>query len=182
MAVTINQQLLTFSWADAKVKAYEKGRTTRTNSTERQDHEGTHVARQTLGQGGKGPRPCDPGTHGCDRRITSTAICGSDLHLYEVLGPYIHQGDILGPRTHGHRGGGGQRGHQPEKRRPRGVPFNISCGHCYMCRQGLQSQCETTQEGRRVPAPPSWVFPSSTVRFPAGRRSSFACRTQTTGR
>jgi threonine dehydrogenase-like Zn-dependent dehydrogenase len=78
-------------------------------------------------------------------RVTSSGICGSDLHLYEVLGPFLDEGDILG--------------HEPmgvvEETAPgvtdlrRGdrvvIPFNISCGTCFMCSQGLHSQCETTQ-------------------------------------
>jgi threonine dehydrogenase-like Zn-dependent dehydrogenase len=78
-------------------------------------------------------------------RITSTAICGSDLHLYEVLGPYMHKGDVLGHEPMGivEEVGAGvtklARGDRVV------VPFNIACGQCYMCSQGLQSQCETTQ-------------------------------------
>ncbi|WP_062987888.1 alcohol dehydrogenase catalytic domain-containing protein [Nocardia anaemiae] len=78
-------------------------------------------------------------------RVTSSAICGSDLHLYEVLGAYLNAGDVLG--------------HEPigivEETGPavstltRGdrvvVPFQISCGDCYMCSCGLPTQCETTQ-------------------------------------
>ncbi|MEU6079415.1 zinc-dependent alcohol dehydrogenase [Streptomyces sp. NPDC047108] len=78
-------------------------------------------------------------------RITSTGLCGSDLHLYEFFGPFLSPGDILG--------------HEPmgivEETGPEVtaltagdrvvVPFNVSCGDCWMCRQGLQSQCETTQ-------------------------------------
>ena len=78
-------------------------------------------------------------------RITSTAICGSDLHLYEVMGPFIDQGDILGHEPMGVvEAVGAEVTHiKPGDRVV--VPFNISCGHCYMCDQGLQSQCETTQ-------------------------------------
>ncbi|WP_348789353.1 alcohol dehydrogenase catalytic domain-containing protein [Leifsonia sp. NPDC080035] len=78
-------------------------------------------------------------------RITSTAICGSDLHLYDVLGPFLEKGDILG--------------HEPmgivEEVGPEVttlavgdrvvIPFVIGCGHCHFCRLGLTTQCETTQ-------------------------------------
>jgi threonine dehydrogenase-like Zn-dependent dehydrogenase len=78
-------------------------------------------------------------------RITSTAICGSDLHLYEVLGPFMSPGDILGHEPMGIVEEVGS-GISNLKRGDRiVVPFNIACGHCYMCDQGLQSQCETTQ-------------------------------------
>jgi len=78
-------------------------------------------------------------------RITSTAICGSDLHLYEVLAPFIDEGDILG---HEPMGVVEAVGSEVTYIRPGDrvvIPFNISCGHCWMCDHGLYSQCETTQ-------------------------------------
>ncbi|MGO4188839.1 zinc-dependent alcohol dehydrogenase [Pseudarthrobacter sp. TAF60_1] len=78
-------------------------------------------------------------------RITSTAICGSDLHLYEVLGPYMHKGDVLGHEPMGIVEEVGSAVTNLHKGDRVVIPFNISCGHCYMCKQGLQSQCETTQ-------------------------------------
>jgi threonine dehydrogenase-like Zn-dependent dehydrogenase len=78
-------------------------------------------------------------------RVTSTAICGSDLHLYEILAPFIGEGDILGHEPMGIvEEVGSEVNHiQPNDRVV--VPFNISCGHCFMCDQGLFAQCETTQ-------------------------------------
>ena len=78
-------------------------------------------------------------------RITSTGICGSDLHLYEVLGAFIDEGDILGHEPMGivEAVGADVKHIAPGDRVV--VPFNVSCGHCWMCDQGLQSQCETTQ-------------------------------------
>jgi threonine dehydrogenase-like Zn-dependent dehydrogenase len=78
-------------------------------------------------------------------RITSTAICGSDLHLYgaKVIG--MKEGDILGHEPMGviEEVGSAVTDFAPGDRVV--VPFNIACGRCYMCEQGLQSQCETTQ-------------------------------------
>ncbi|GAA2174469.1 zinc-dependent alcohol dehydrogenase [Arthrobacter parietis] len=78
-------------------------------------------------------------------RITSTAICGSDLHLYEVLGPFMNKGDILGHEPMGivEEVGSSVTNLTPGDRVV--IPFNVACGHCWMCNQGLQSQCETTQ-------------------------------------
>jgi threonine dehydrogenase-like Zn-dependent dehydrogenase len=78
-------------------------------------------------------------------RITSTGICGSDLHLYELLGPFLDKGDILG---HEPMGVVEEVGREVTAIRPGQrvvVPFNVSCGTCFMCGQGLHSQCETTQ-------------------------------------
>jgi threonine dehydrogenase-like Zn-dependent dehydrogenase len=78
-------------------------------------------------------------------RITSSGICGSDLHLYEVMGPFIEEGDVLGHEPMGvvEEVGADVTHIAPGDRVV--VPFNISCGHCFMCEQRLQSQCETTQ-------------------------------------
>ncbi len=79
-------------------------------------------------------------------RVTSTAICGSDLHLYGFLGPFIDDGSILGHEAMGvvEAVGPGVTSVQPGDRVV--VPFNISCGHCYMCQRQLYAQCETTQQ------------------------------------
>jgi threonine dehydrogenase-like Zn-dependent dehydrogenase len=78
-------------------------------------------------------------------RITATGLCGSDLHLYELFGPFLSKGDILGHEPMGIvEAVGAEVTHiRPGDRVV--VPFNISCGHCWMCTHGLQSQCETTQ-------------------------------------
>ncbi|MFI2303643.1 zinc-dependent alcohol dehydrogenase [Actinacidiphila glaucinigra] len=78
-------------------------------------------------------------------RITSTGLCGSDLHLYEVLAPFMTPGDILG---HEPTGIVEEVGSEVDNLAPGDrvvVPFQIACGTCYMCREGLPTQCETTQ-------------------------------------
>ena len=78
-------------------------------------------------------------------RITSSGLCGSDLHLYEVMTPYMTPGDILG---HEPMGVVEAVGAEVSDLRPGDrvvIPFNISCGHCFMCDEHLYSQCETTQ-------------------------------------
>lgn len=78
-------------------------------------------------------------------RITSTAICGSDLHLYEVLGPYMHKGDVIGHEPMGIVVELGSAVTNLTVGDRVVIPFGIACGECFMCRRGLQSQCETTQ-------------------------------------
>jgi threonine dehydrogenase-like Zn-dependent dehydrogenase len=78
-------------------------------------------------------------------RITTTAICGSDLHLYEVLGPFMGEGDVLGHESMGivEEVGSEVTHVKPGDRVV--LPFTICCGSCFMCDQGFHSQCETTQ-------------------------------------
>jgi threonine dehydrogenase-like Zn-dependent dehydrogenase len=78
-------------------------------------------------------------------RVTSSGICGSDLHLYGVLGMFMDEGDILGHEPMGivEEVGSAVTDIMPGDRVV--VPFNIVCGTCWMCSQGLYAQCETTQ-------------------------------------
>ncbi|MFD0274051.1 alcohol dehydrogenase catalytic domain-containing protein [Kitasatospora sp. NPDC127111] len=78
-------------------------------------------------------------------KVTTSGLCGSDLHLYEVLGPFLDVGDILGHEPMGIVQESG-----PEVTAVRVgdrvvIPFNVSCGTCHTCARGLHSQCETTQ-------------------------------------
>jgi threonine dehydrogenase-like Zn-dependent dehydrogenase len=78
-------------------------------------------------------------------KVTSSGICGSDLHIYEVLGPFMGEGDILGHEPMGivEEVGSAVTNLQAGDRVV--VPFQIACGTCFMCGHGLQTQCETTQ-------------------------------------
>lgn len=77
--------------------------------------------------------------------VTSTNICGSDLHLYEVLGAFMKPGDVLGHEPMGIvREVGDETGDLQVGDRVV-IPFQISCGSCYMCDKQLYTQCETTQ-------------------------------------
>ncbi|HCX84186.1 MAG TPA: glutathione-dependent formaldehyde dehydrogenase [Micrococcales bacterium] len=77
--------------------------------------------------------------------VTSTAICGSDLHLYRLLGMYLEPGDILGHEAMGVVREVGAEVSTLQVGDRVVVPFGIACGRCVMCSAGLQSQCETTQ-------------------------------------
>ena len=78
-------------------------------------------------------------------RITSSGLCGSDLHLYETLGPFMGEGDILGHEPMGIVEEVGANVGDLKVGDRVVMPFQICCGDCWMCNQGLYTQCETTQ-------------------------------------
>jgi len=78
-------------------------------------------------------------------RITSSGICGSDLHLYGTLTMFMEEGDILGHEPMGIVEEVGPEVSHVKSGDRVVLPFNISCGRCYMCERGLFAQCETTQ-------------------------------------
>src|SRR3712207_6791276 len=77
--------------------------------------------------------------------IPSSVFCGSVLPLFEVMAPFMTVGAVMGHEPMGivREVGSEVTAVKPGDRVV--VPFNISCGTCWMCSQGLQSQCETTQ-------------------------------------
>ncbi|MGH8218896.1 MAG: zinc-dependent alcohol dehydrogenase [Steroidobacteraceae bacterium] len=94
-------------------------------------------------------------------RITSTAICGSDLHLYDGYIPAMMRGDILG---HEFMGEVVEVGRDVKKLKvgDRVVnPFPIACGHCYFCEEGLFSLCENSN-------PNAWMAEKLWGHAPAG--------------
>jgi threonine dehydrogenase-like Zn-dependent dehydrogenase len=74
-------------------------------------------------------------------RITSTAICGSDLHLYDGVIPGMKQGDVLGHEFMGIVEAVGPKSTLKVGQRVV-VPFTISCGHCFFCTHGQFSACD----------------------------------------
>ena len=77
-------------------------------------------------------------------RITTTAICGSDLHLYNGFIPTMKRGDVIGHEFMGEvvEVGSGVKNLQPGDRVV--VPFPIACGHCNLCEKELYSLCENS--------------------------------------
>jgi threonine dehydrogenase-like Zn-dependent dehydrogenase len=78
-------------------------------------------------------------------RITSSGLCGSDLHLYEVMGPFMTEGDVIGHEPMGIVEEVGPEVGQIAAGDRVVIPFNIACGGCWMCERQLYTQCETTQ-------------------------------------
>ena len=78
-------------------------------------------------------------------RITSSGICGSDLHLYEVMAPVMREGDILGHEPMGIVEEVGSEVPQLKAGDRVVVPFQIACGNCVECKAGLQTQCDVTR-------------------------------------
>ena len=94
-------------------------------------------------------------------RVTSTAICGSDLHLYNGYVPTMQRGDILGHEFMGEvvETGPGVKNLKTGDRVV--VPFSIACGECFMCRRDLFSCCENSN-------PNAWMAEKLWGHSPAG--------------
>lgn len=80
-------------------------------------------------------------------RITATAICGSDLHLFDGLMPTMEAGDIIGHEPMGIVVEVGAAVKKFQKGDRVVVPFVIACGQCFFCRKHLYSACDTTNPG-----------------------------------
>jgi len=84
-------------------------------------------------------------------RVTSTAICGSDLHLYDGFNPFMEKGDVLGHEPMGVVEDVGSDVKRLKKGDRVVVPFTISCGSCWACRKTLFSVCQTTNRNPEIP-------------------------------
>ncbi len=102
-------------------------------------------------------------------RVTSTAICGSDLHLLDVLGPFMHKDDVLGHEPMGVVVEVGSEVRTLQQGDRIVVPFVIACGHCYMCTRGLTSQCETTQNREQGAGADLYGYTELYGRIPGGQ-------------
>jgi threonine dehydrogenase-like Zn-dependent dehydrogenase len=109
-------------------------------------------------------------------KVTSCAICGSDLHLYGGFVPGMHAGDVMGHETMGEVVEVG-RGNSKLKVGDRVVvPFTISCGECRMCKWQLFSLCERSnpaaaKQAKQIGYPTAGLFGYSDLygRFPGGQ-------------
>ena len=114
--------------------------------------------------------------------VTSTAICGSDLHLYGVLGPYLSPGDVLGHEAMGVVTEVGADITNLAVGDRVVIPFNISCGHCWMCGRGLYAQCETTQVREQGKGAALFGYTSLYGSVPGGQASSCGSRRPSSAR
>ena len=102
-------------------------------------------------------------------RVTSTAICGSDLHLFDLFGPFLHKNDVLG---HEPMGVVEEVGADVKKLKVGDrvvIPFVIACGECYMCERGLTTQCETTQQKDKGTGAALYGYTELYGRIPGGQ-------------
>ena len=77
-------------------------------------------------------------------KVTSTAICGSDLHLFDGFVPMMKEGDIIGHEPMGIVEDVGSSVTKLKKGDRVVVPFTISCGHCWFCDQTMFSLCDNS--------------------------------------
>ena len=108
--------------------------------------------------------------------MTTTNICGSDLHLYEPLAPFMGVGNILGHENMGQVVEVGSGAGDLKVGDRVSIPFQISCGHCWMCDQQLYTQCETTQVRDKGTGAALFGFSKLYGEVPAARRSTCGCR------
>lgn len=84
-------------------------------------------------------------------KVTSTAICGSDLHLYNGFNPAMKKGDILGHEFMGEVVEVGASVRRVKRGDRVVVPFNIACGACYFCGRDEYSACENSNPNPTLP-------------------------------
>jgi threonine dehydrogenase-like Zn-dependent dehydrogenase len=94
-------------------------------------------------------------------KTTLTAICGSDLHLYDGYIPTMHRGDILGHEFMGEVVEVGRDVHNLRSGDRVVVPFTIACGHCFFCRRELWSLCDNSN-------PNAWMAETAYGDSPSG--------------
>ncbi len=83
-------------------------------------------------------------------RVTSTAICGSDLHLYDGFMPTMQKGDVLGHEPMGIVVEVGKQVKKLKKGDRIVVPFTISCGACWFCQRQMFSLCDTSNPNAEI--------------------------------
>ncbi|MBB3452743.1 threonine dehydrogenase-like Zn-dependent dehydrogenase [Rhizobium sp. BK313] len=120
-------------------------------------------------------------------KVTSCAICGSDLHLYG--GPGMHAGDVMGHETMGEVVEVGRGNSQLRIGDRVVVPFTISCGECSMCQRSLFSLCQRSnpsgaKQAEQIGYPTAACsgIPTCTAASQVDRPSTCACLSPTSDR
>jgi threonine dehydrogenase-like Zn-dependent dehydrogenase len=119
-------------------------------------------------------------------KISSTAICGSDLHLYDGMMPTMEEGDILGHEPMGEVVEIGMAVSKLKVGDRVVVPFTIACGKCRYCKMSLFSLCDVSNPNAELARKAMGQSPSGLygyshmwVAFPVDRRSTCGCRMAT---
>lgn len=81
-------------------------------------------------------------------KVSSCAICGSDLHIYDGVIPHVHHGDIIGHEAMGEVVETGSDARNLKVGDRVVVPFTIACGECFFCKRGFFSGCERSNPNR----------------------------------
>jgi threonine dehydrogenase-like Zn-dependent dehydrogenase len=97
------------------------------------------------------PEPKILNPHDAIVRVTLTAICGSDLHIYGGFIPTMKEGDVLGHEFMGEDVEVGPAVQNLNTGDRVVVPFAIECGHCFFCKRDLWSACDNTNPNARMP-------------------------------
>src|SRR5919107_2265793 len=109
------------------------------------------------------PDPKILNSHDAIVRISSTAICGSDLHLFNGFVPTMEKGDVLGHEFMGEVVEVGKNVRKLKLGDRVVVPFPIACGRCWYCRNGIFSCCDNSNPNAELPealygASPAGIF------------------------
>nr|WP_280521131.1 alcohol dehydrogenase catalytic domain-containing protein [Paenibacillus mangrovi] len=91
-------------------------------------------------------------------RVTETAICGSDLHIYHGLIPGMHDNDVIGHEPMGIVEEVGPEVTRVKKGDRVIIPFNVSCGQCFYCQNQMESQCDNSSDAKDTGGVDIWVF------------------------
>ncbi|MGG0409395.1 zinc-dependent alcohol dehydrogenase [Peribacillus simplex] len=101
-------------------------------------------------------------------RVTSTAICGSDLHIYQGALP-THKDYVIGHEPMGIVEEVGPEVMKVKKGDRVVLPFNISCGHCYYCEHDMESQCDNSNPNEAVDTGGYFGFTERYGNYPGGQ-------------
>jgi Threonine dehydrogenase and related Zn-dependent dehydrogenases len=100
-------------------------------------------------------------------RLTTTAICGSDLHLLHGMIPNLHEDYVIGHEPMGIVEEVGPEVTKLKKGDRVIIPFTIACGECYYCRNRLESQCDNSNENGEMGA--YFGYSGTTGGYPGGQ-------------